>query len=137
MNAIPLVDLKAQLAEIDPEMKETEVAVLERTDYIMGAEVAQFELDFAAWVGAEYCVAVANGTDALSLSLRALREAGIHYPVPCHLQHCLSSLGYRAGDCPVAEKLAGEILSLPLFPELSGQQQEWVAAALRSAAAGG
>ena len=72
MNAIPLVDLRAQLAEIGPELKAAAIAALERTDYIMGAEVAEFERDFAAWVGAEDCVAVANGTDALSLSLRAL-----------------------------------------------------------------
>ena len=370
MNAIPLVDLKAQLAEIGPELKEAVIAALERTDYILGAEVSAFERDFAAWVGAEHCVAVANGTDALVLSLRALgvgpgdevatqantfvatplailavaakpvlvdvdpatmqidlakleaaitprtkalmpvhlfgqivdmdrvteiargrdlavvedaaqahgarwrgrsagtfgdaagwsfypaknlgaagdagavttnraevadqlrrlrnlgarakyihelvgpnsrldtlqaailrvklrhldewverrraaaarynrllgdvpgvelppecpdeqhcwhlyvvrvseRDivlralleagigAGVHYPVPCHLQACLSGLGYRPGDFPVAEKLAGEIISLPLFPEISGQQQERVASVLRAAAAGG
>lgn len=51
-----------------------------------------------------------------------LREAaistGIHYPVPIHLQPAYADLGHKEGDFPVTEKLAGEILSLPMYPEL-------------------
>lgn len=56
--------------------------------------------------------------------------AGIHYPVPCHLQGAYASLGLGAGSFPVAEKAAGEILSLPLFPGITAQQQERVAEVL-------
>jgi dTDP-4-amino-4,6-dideoxygalactose transaminase len=52
--------------------------------------------------------------------------AGVHYPVPIHLQGGFSFLGHRPGDFPVAERAAGEILSLPMHPHLSVSDQERV-----------
>jgi dTDP-4-amino-4,6-dideoxygalactose transaminase len=59
--------------------------------------------------------------------------AGIHYPTPLHLHGALRDLGYRQGDFPVAEKAAAEILSLPMDPHLTAEQQERVVEALRRA----
>jgi dTDP-4-amino-4,6-dideoxygalactose transaminase len=59
--------------------------------------------------------------------------AGIHYPTPVHLTGAFESLGHAPGDFPVAEAVAGEILSLPLFPEITPAQQERVVAALAEA----
>ncbi len=50
--------------------------------------------------------------------------AGIHYPVPLHLQPAYAALGYRRGELPVTEAVADSCLSLPLFPELNAAQQE-------------
>jgi dTDP-4-amino-4,6-dideoxygalactose transaminase len=61
--------------------------------------------------------------------------AGVHYPVPIHLQGAFRHLGQKAGDFPVAEKAANEILSLPLFAEITPAQQQQVAGALRKALA--
>jgi dTDP-4-amino-4,6-dideoxygalactose transaminase len=52
---------------------------------------------------------------------------GIHYPVPIHLQPFYADHGYREGQFPVTEQVCGEILSLPIFPEMSDDQVAYVA----------
>ncbi len=60
-----------------------------------------------------------------------LKEAGIptavHYPKPLHLQECFSYLGYKEGDFPVAEKISKEIMSLPMNPDLTDKEIEYIA----------
>lgn len=56
--------------------------------------------------------------------------SGIHYPVPVHLLKAYEGHGFHPGDFPVAEQVTGQILSLPMFPGLSPEQQERVAACL-------
>ncbi len=51
---------------------------------------------------------------------------GLHYPIPLHITQAYAFLGYKKGDFPVAEKLANEILSLPMYPELAKEQIEYV-----------
>jgi dTDP-4-amino-4,6-dideoxygalactose transaminase len=67
--------------------------------------------------------------------MRHLAEAGIgtgiHYPVPLHLQKAYEWLGYKAGDFPVTEEAAREIVSLPMFPQLTEEQQARVVAGVR------
>jgi dTDP-4-amino-4,6-dideoxygalactose transaminase len=55
---------------------------------------------------------------------------GVHYPVPIHLQEASAFLGYRQGDLPVTERLANEVVSLPMYPELTDTQVDTVAEAV-------
>jgi dTDP-4-amino-4,6-dideoxygalactose transaminase len=56
--------------------------------------------------------------------------AGVHYPVPVHLTGAFAHLGHRRGDFPHAEAAAGQMLSLPLFPQITERQQQRVVDAL-------
>jgi dTDP-4-amino-4,6-dideoxygalactose transaminase len=61
-------------------------------------------------------------------------QTGLHYPIPLHLQKAYAHLGYREGDFPVSERVGRECLSLPMFAELTEQQQDAVVEALREVA---
>lgn len=89
--------------------------------------------------------AAADSADHLAVVRVANRDAvrqaldrhgiatGLHYPVPCHRQEAFA--GYAAGPLPVAEQAAGEIVSLPLFPHVTGDQVGRVCAAVHAAVA--
>ena len=69
--------------------------------------------------------------DGFMASLRAQGvSTGIHYPIPVHLQPAHRDLGYSAGDFPESERAAADVVSLPMFPELTDEQVEAVASAV-------
>ena len=67
---------------------------------------------------------------------RRASQTGIHYPIPVHLLPAFADLGYHAGQFPHSERAASEVLSLPMFPELTAQQCETVSAAVAEVAGG-
>jgi dTDP-4-amino-4,6-dideoxygalactose transaminase len=70
-----------------------------------------------------YVVRVQNRDDLQRHLAAAGIGTGIHYPIPLHLQSAYRTLGYEGGDFPVTERIAAEILSLPMFPGLRPAQQ--------------
>lgn len=84
-----------------------------------------------AWSRAVYHLYVVRAEDREGL-IAHLSEAGIgtgiHYPVPLHLQKAYRVLNYRDGDFPVCERVAREIVSLPMYPQLKAEQQARVVA---------
>jgi len=84
------------------------------------------EADYARHVYHIYAVRVQERDE-----LRRFLEAkgigcGVHYPIPIHLQEAWRNFGYSEGAFPIAENLAKEFLSLPMFPELTEEQIEYV-----------
>ena len=80
-----------------------------------------------------YVVRVPDRDDVLASLHEAGVGAGIHYPVPVHLQGAFAHLGYGPGTFPVTEQAASEIVSLPMYAEITPEQQEYVVDALRKA----
>jgi dTDP-4-amino-4,6-dideoxygalactose transaminase len=80
-----------------------------------------------------YAVRIKNGKrDQVLDGLKAKGVSSlIHYPIPLHLQEAYKELNYKKGDFPVSEKLADEVLSLPMFPHITKQQIESVCASLK------
>ena len=70
-----------------------------------------------------YVVRVQDRTGLQKHLADAKIDTGIHYPVPLHMQKAYASSGYKVGDFPVTEKIAPEIVSLPMFPNLTSEQQ--------------
>jgi dTDP-4-amino-4,6-dideoxygalactose transaminase len=82
-----------------------------------------------------YVIRVAERDRALEVLHDAGIGAGIHYPTPVHLTAAYAHLGLRRGSFPVTEQAAGQILSLPVYPHISVEQQEHVASVLAEAVA--
>jgi dTDP-4-amino-4,6-dideoxygalactose transaminase len=114
---IPLVDLQAQYRSIPPEIKAAIEGVLVKP-----------------WATHVYYVYVIQ-VQARDAFRHALEQAGIatgiHYPTPIHLQPACARYGYTTGTLPVTEYVTQHIVSLPLYPELTGEQTQLVANAVK------
>ena len=86
-----------------------------------------FEPSWSKAVFHLYVVQVQNREELQKHLGEAGIGTGIHYPIPLHLQNAYKDLGYREGDFPVSEKAASRILSLPMFPGLTNEQQDRIA----------
>ncbi|MFK0190372.1 DegT/DnrJ/EryC1/StrS family aminotransferase [Kitasatospora sp. NPDC090308] len=136
MDTLQAVVLRAKLRRL-PAWNEARRAAAERYDKLLGGLdglTLPRTLPGNAHVWHLYAVRVERDRDGV---LAALREAGIgagvHYPVPVHLQPAFRHLGHPEGAFPVTERAAGQLLTLPLFPQLTEVQQTRVAETLAAA----
>lgn len=108
----------------------------DRYDALFGAQcpdiTAPYRIDGGRHIFNQYTVRV-NHRDDLRAHLND-RKIGseVYYPVPLHLQECFSSLGYQKGDFPVSEEAAQSVISVPVYPEVSSAQQQYVVDAIAS-----
>ncbi|MEO0161829.1 MAG: DegT/DnrJ/EryC1/StrS family aminotransferase [candidate division WOR-3 bacterium] len=84
------------------------------------------EMDYGKHIYHLYAVRVPDRANFQEFLKEAGIGTGIHYPKPLHLQKAYSYLGYKEGDFPISERCASEIVSLPMFPELTKKEIEYV-----------
>ena len=89
-----------------------------------------FEPEWSKGVYHLFAVRVENREEIIKQLASAGIGTGIHYPIPLHLQNAYTALGHERGDFPIAEKVAREVLSLPIYPHLRGDQQSRVVSEL-------
>ena len=99
--------------------------------------VFPFEPSWAQSVYHLYVVRVQDRREMQESLKAAGIGTGIHYPIPLHLQKAYCTLGYEKGDLPVTEQVATEILSLPMYPQLTRSEQEDIVQAVRACMATG
>jgi dTDP-4-amino-4,6-dideoxygalactose transaminase len=141
LDSLQAVVLSAKLARL-PAWNKARAAAAERYSELL-AGVAGIRLPATmpgnTHVWHLYVVRFDEGPVRRDAVLAALHAAGvgagIHYPVPVHLQGAFAGLGHRRGDFPVAERAAESMLSLPLFPHVSEEQIEYVVGVVASALA--
>src|SRR5437660_3294693 len=92
-----------------------------------------FEADYAHHVYHVYAIRVQERDEVRQYLEEKGIGCGVHYPIPIHLQEACRSLDYTRGAFPVSENLADEFLSLPMFPELTEEQTEYVASCVSEA----
>jgi dTDP-4-amino-4,6-dideoxygalactose transaminase len=98
-----------------------------------GEIVTPIEIDYARHVYHVYAVQV-EGRDGVMRQLEEKGVAcGVHYPVPVHLQEAYATLGHAEGAFPVSERIAHKFLSLPMYPELTEAQIDFVIEAMAEA----
>ena len=74
-----------------------------------------------------YAIRIKNRNELKQYLLKHGITTLIHYPIPLHMQDAFAYLGYKQGDFPVSEVIADELLSLPMYPELTVNQIEYIA----------
>jgi dTDP-4-amino-4,6-dideoxygalactose transaminase len=99
--------------------------------------VTPYEAPYSRHVYHVYAIRVEERDQIISFLNERGIQCGVHYPVPIHLQTAYRTLGYKVGSFPVSERIASELISLPMFPELSDTQIAAVTLALREATATG
>jgi len=88
--------------------------------------ILPYEAEYAKHVYHVYAIRAKNRDRLREFLNKNGISTGIHYPIPVHLQKAYSFMGIKKGAFPISEKLADEILSLPMYPELSGEQMKYI-----------
>jgi dTDP-4-amino-4,6-dideoxygalactose transaminase len=133
LDAIQAGLLRVKLRHLDAWNTERRTAARRYNELLKGADAgAGFVTPFEPeWSNACYHLYVIRtaAPEAMADHLKARQiSTGFHYPVPVHLQNCYRAWGYSRGSLPATERVAGEVLSLPMFPGITADQQQRVAA---------
>jgi dTDP-4-amino-4,6-dideoxygalactose transaminase len=128
MDAIQGACLAIKLRHLDRgnELRRTHAARYNRAFKEVEEIIPPLEAEYARHVYHVYAIRVRDRDEVMRQLEKKGIGCGVHYPVPVHLQQAYASLGHRPGAFPVSEQIANEFLSLPMFPELTEAQIEFV-----------
>jgi len=134
LDAIQAGFLRIKLRHLDAWNQQRRAAALRYTKYLatIPAVAVPFEPEHSKGVYHLYVIRSAN-RDVVAEHLKSQGIGyGFHYPLPVHQQNCYAIWNYRAGILPITERVASEIVSLPMFPSLSETEQARVVGAIDS-----
>jgi dTDP-4-amino-4,6-dideoxygalactose transaminase len=137
LDAIQAAFLRIKLKHLDKWNSQRRAAAARYNELLgpaasSGALVIPHEPEWSNAIYHLYVIRTAD-RDALAQHLKEANiQTGLHYPVPLHQQKCYAEWGYKTGSFPVTERVAAEILSLPMFPGLNDVQQKQVAQGVES-----
>ncbi|MDR2767636.1 MAG: DegT/DnrJ/EryC1/StrS family aminotransferase [Treponema sp.] len=133
LDTLQAAILRVKLAHIDAAIKKRAQHAAQYRELLQDVPAVKLPVikGYAGEVYYVFCLQAEN-RDGLD---RYLKEKGIgvsvYYPIPLHLQKCFEYLGHRKGDFPVAEKLCGKALALPMFPELTEDEVSYVCESIK------
>jgi dTDP-4-amino-4,6-dideoxygalactose transaminase len=135
LDTLQAVVLSAKLARLDEWNRLRQEAAARYDELLSGLDqvVRPSTLEGNVHVWHLYVIRVPDRDRVLGELQAAGFGAAIHYPIPVHLHPAFAYLGQGPGSHPIAERVAGEILTLPLYPGITADDQERVASTLRSA----
>jgi dTDP-4-amino-4,6-dideoxygalactose transaminase len=135
MDGIQAAVLRVKLRRLEKENELRRARAAQYNRALEGVEeiVTPFERADARHVYHIYAIRAPERNDIIRLLSETGIAAGIHYPVPIHLQEAYRSLGYERGAFPIAEQGAEEFISLPMFPQLTSAQVIMVARSVKEA----
>jgi dTDP-4-amino-4,6-dideoxygalactose transaminase len=139
MDGIQAAILRIKLRHLDQANQRRRTHARQYGQLFQGLEeiVPPLEADYARHVYHIYPIRVRERDEVMRLLEGKGIGCGIHYPVPIHLQEAYQGLGYRAGAFPVSERICAELISLPMFPELTQAQVDLVVDSVRQSLAVG
>ena len=132
LDAVQAAILDVKLRHFDKEVKLRQEIGQRYSALLSDADVVTpFVEDGRTSVYAQYSVRAKDRASMVAkLSEQAIPTA-VHYPMPLHLQEAFIYLGYKAGDFPISERVSEEIMSLPMSPYLTNEQQDFIVNAIK------
>lgn len=126
LDALQAAVLRAKLPYLDSWSEARRTNAARYRELLMDVSPVQSPEDTPGHVYNQFVIRVPQRDDLRAFLNERNVSTEIYYPLPLHLQECFRGLGYREGDFPEAEAAARESLALPIYPELTENQQEYV-----------
>ncbi len=132
LDAVQAAVLNVKLKHFDDEVLAREEIGSRYSDLLEDADVITPKIaEGNTSVYAQYSIRVKDREAMVAKLSEQEIPTAVHYPVPLHLQEAFKGLGYKVEDFPISEEVAEQIMSLPMSPYLSGEQQDFIVEAIK------